>query len=287
MPNGDWTWRPPPNWPLPPSGWKPPQGWRPPTDWPPPPEGWSFWMAPDIAEWELTSPSRPMVLAEGPTRRNLVWETRFVMLAFLLPAVSSAVIVLVQHVSGVGNITRFPVIVAHHPLTNLVLGILSYLSVAAVVPVALLLLARTGQPPRTLGFARPSVSQDLWPALGIVLASFGGEIVLAIVLSPALAHGVNKISIGHVPKYYVIWGLAISAITAIAEEVVVNGYLLTRLSQLGWSPQSALVEPLPADELSRLLRPGLCAHHPLRLHRDPLISETSPAEPLHCRPLHF
>jgi membrane protease YdiL (CAAX protease family) len=33
----------------------------------------------------------------------------------------------------------------------------------------------------------------------------------------------------------------ISATTAVAEEVLMNGYLMTRLSQLGWSPTGALI----------------------------------------------
>jgi membrane protease YdiL (CAAX protease family) len=201
-------------------------------------------MAPHIAEWELESPTAPVVVGDGPTRRNLVWETRFVMLAFLLPAVSSAVILFVQHISGVGNITRFPVIVAGHPVTNLVVGILSYLSVAAVVPLALLLLTRTGQPPAILGLGVPSFRLDIWPGLGLAAASFGAEIPLAVVLSALVGRGsglVNNVSIGHVPSYYVIWGLAMSAITAVAEEVLVNGYLLTRLGQFGWTPRSALI----------------------------------------------
>jgi membrane protease YdiL (CAAX protease family) len=192
----------------------------------------------------VSDPEVPAVLAEGPARQNLVWETRWVMLAFLLPVVSSAVIVFVQHVSGVGNITRFPVIIAGHPVTNLIVGILSYLSVAAVVPLALMLLARTGQPPRVLGMGVPNFRLDVWPGLGLAAASFGAEIPLVIVLSPVLVHGsslVNNVSIGHVPDYYVIWGIAMSAITAIAEEVLVNGYLITRLSQFGWTPRSALI----------------------------------------------
>jgi membrane protease YdiL (CAAX protease family) len=39
----------------------------------------------------------------------------------------------------------------------------------------------------------------------------------------------------------VVYGIAISATTAVAEEVLVNGYLLVRLEQLGWSPQRALI----------------------------------------------
>lgn len=189
-------------------------------------------------------PSAPVVLADGPARTNLVWETRFVMVAFLLPAVSSAVILFVQHVSGVGNITRFPVIVASHPVTNLVVGILDYLSVASVVPLALLLLIRTGQTPTVLGLGLPRWGLDIWPGLGLAATSFGAEIPVALVLAPVLARNstlVNRVSIGHVPAYYVIWGIAMSAITAIAEEVLVNGYLITRLGQLGWTPKSALI----------------------------------------------
>jgi membrane protease YdiL (CAAX protease family) len=244
MSRADWLWRSPPNWPLPPPGWTPPPGWRPPADWPPAPQGWSFWKEPDIAEWERETLVSPVVLADGLDRRNLVWETRFVMVAFLLPVVSSAVIVLAQHVSGVGNITRFPVIISGHPVSNLIVGILSYLAVAAVVPLALLLLSRTGQPPGVLGLGVPNLLADIWPGLGLAALSFVAEIPVAIVLSPALAHDsslINRISIGHVPGYYVIWGIAASAITAIAEEVLVNGYLITRLGQLGWTPTSALI----------------------------------------------
>ncbi len=192
----------------------------------------------------LQRPAAPVVVADGPARQNLVWESRFVMVAFLLPAISSAIILFVQHVSGVGNVTRFPVIVAGHPVTNLVVGILDYLSVASVVPLVLLLLIRTGQSPAVLGLGLPRWGLDIWPGLGLAAASFGAEIPVALVLSPVLVHNsslVNRISIGHVPGYYVIWGIAMSAITAIAEEVLVNGYLITRLGQFGWTPKSALV----------------------------------------------
>jgi uncharacterized protein len=166
------------------------------------------------------------------------------MVAFLLPSVSAAVVLFVQHVSGVGNVTRFPVIVAGHPVTNLVVGILSYLSVAAVVPLALLLLARTGQDPAQLGLGMPSLRLDVWPGLGLAALSFASEIAMLIVLAPVIARDsalVNKVSVGSVPGYYVIWGIVISAVTAIAEEVIVNGYLITRLTQFGWTPRSSLI----------------------------------------------
>ena len=78
------------------------------------------------------------------------------MLAFLLPAVMAAVILFAQHEAGVASVTRFPDIVHAQPVLNLILGVLSYLPVAAVVPLALFLLARTGQTPSVMGLGTPS-----------------------------------------------------------------------------------------------------------------------------------
>ena len=72
----------------------------------------------------------------------MVLETWFIELAFLVPAVLAAVDVLAAHTGGAA-ITRFPDIVAN-PAANLILGVLTYLGVATVVPIALLLLSRTG-----------------------------------------------------------------------------------------------------------------------------------------------
>ena len=51
----------------------------------------------------------------------------------------------------------------------------------------------------------------------------------------------SQVQTGHVPKYYILYGVAVSAITAITEETLVSGYLLTRLEQFGWTPQRALL----------------------------------------------
>jgi len=166
------------------------------------------------------------------------------MLAFLLPSIMAAVVALAQHINGVGSLTRFPVILQNNPVANLIVGIFAYLPVAATVPLALHLLTRTGQPPRQLGLVRPSLRYDVWPALGLMGASFGSEIVLAIAVSPLVVHHqslLGKTVVGHVPAYYVLYGIAISATTAVAEEVMMSGYFLTRLEQLGWSPRRAFL----------------------------------------------
>jgi membrane protease YdiL (CAAX protease family) len=156
----------------------------------------------------------------------------------------AAVILFAQHEAGVASVTRFPDIVRAQPVVNLILGIFSYLPVAAVVPLALFLLARTGQSPSVMGLGVPSFMGDILPGLGIAAAAFGSEFLILIPLSPLLIHHsslINQVPTGHVPWYYVFWGLAISATTAVTEEVLVNGYLLTRLGQFGWSPRSALL----------------------------------------------
>ncbi len=47
-------------------------------------------------------------------------------------------------------------------LGNLIIGIFAYLPVAATVPLALFLLARTGQSPRTLRLGMPSLRRDIY-----------------------------------------------------------------------------------------------------------------------------
>jgi membrane protease YdiL (CAAX protease family) len=183
-------------------------------------------------------------LAPGPQRQSLVRETRWVMVAFLLPVVVSAVVVFSEHASGVADIARFPTYVAGHPLTNMLLGMLAYLPVAAVVPLGLYLLARTGQDRHALGLEPPTFSGDVVPAVGLGLAAFGVEIILILIVHGLLVNDPNLFvspSIGHLPKYYVVWGLFISAVTAVTEEVLVNGYLITRLGQLGWTPRASLI----------------------------------------------
>src|SRR5215472_17221209 len=235
------VWRPPPGWPQPPPGWVPPAGWRAPPDWPPAPPDWEYWVpagpspAPPAAR-------RPPVRVAELSRRGLILETWFVQLAFLVPSVLAAVDLFAAHTGGAAS-TRFPTIVAN-PVANLILGVITYLEVAAVVPLALLLLSRTGQPPAALGLTRPTWRTDVWPGLGLAASGFGVAYAATIVLTALVGRHsklFDQVPPGHVPHYYVIYGLAVSAITAIAEETLVSGYLLTRLEQLGWNPRWALL----------------------------------------------
>ncbi|MGW2530231.1 CPBP family intramembrane glutamic endopeptidase [Streptomyces sp. NPDC001595] len=114
---------------------------------------------------------------------------------------------------------------------------------SALVPVALVahLLMREGQSMRTLGFDRSRP----WPDLG------RGAAVAAVIGSTGIAFYLAARGLGFnltvVPEALpeVWWKypvLILSALqNAIVEEVIVVGYLLRRLGQLGWSPGSALM----------------------------------------------
>jgi membrane protease YdiL (CAAX protease family) len=182
------------------------------------------------------------VQLQPQTRRDLGLETWFVMLAFLVPGVLAAVDLLAQHVGGVATITRFPTVLPGHPLENLILGILNYFEVGVVVPLGLLLLYRTGQRPADFGLTRPWAGRDVWPGLGLAAGAYGVTVLATLPFSRVANSSLfNTVPIGNVPHYYVIYGITISAVTAITEETLVSGYLLTRLDQLGWNPRWALV----------------------------------------------
>src|SRR6202007_2096214 len=137
----------------------------------------------------------------------------FMMIALLAPWIISAVLTLAVHeISHVG-LTQLPTYDAHQPVVNVVLGLISYLPVATVVPLALLLLARTGQRPADLG-----LTGARWPdvgvGVGLAAAGLGCEFVLAIPFAK-LEHSelVNTAGPLHVPVYYLIFGLSQALLT--------------------------------------------------------------------------
>jgi membrane protease YdiL (CAAX protease family) len=222
-------WRPAPGWPEAPQGWKPPAGWQPPPDWPAAPPDWQFWVP--------AEPRFPVRSGEL-TRGDLVLETRLMMIALLAPWIISAVLTLAVHEVSNASLTQLPTYDPRQPVVNVVLGLISYLPVAAVVPLALLLLARTGQRPADLGLTRARWP-DVGVAIGLAAAGLGCVYILAIPFARLNHSLVNSAGPLHVPVYYLIFGLSQSLITSIAEETAVSGYLLTRLDQLGWAPWPA------------------------------------------------
>jgi membrane protease YdiL (CAAX protease family) len=171
----------------------------------------------------------------------LGWETVFVVGAFAFPAVAAAVVILARHFGGVSDLNEFSLPLPRHVGVSFFLLLLEYSTTAVMVPIALLLLARTGQSPASLGLERRTWRRDGIGGVALLAGIWVVNLIVLVPLSVVLdnKHLTNTASNSHVPAYYVIYGLVLAATTAINEEVLVNGYFLTRLSQLGWSPRRA------------------------------------------------
>ncbi|WP_280487675.1 CPBP family intramembrane glutamic endopeptidase [Nocardia farcinica] len=126
-------------------------------------------------------------------------------------------------------------------LLDLLFQLVGVLRLAAWAALGLYLLWRSGIGPKLIGLGRPRPRVDLPP--GLVLAAVIGLPGLGLYL---VAHAMG-VSVTIVPssldEHW--WRLPVLLLSAcansVAEEVLVVGYLLTRLRQLGWSANSALL----------------------------------------------
>lgn len=113
-----------------------------------------------------------------------------------------------------------------------------------LAPVALVahLLARSGETMRRIGFDLTRTRHDLTVGLGLAFAA-----LLALAGASAAA---NALDLPFRPIEYtnadasavvIVLSLLSSTVSAVSEEVIVNGYVLARLADLGWSDNRALV----------------------------------------------
>jgi membrane protease YdiL (CAAX protease family) len=126
------------------------------------------------------------------------------------------------------------------PLLDLTLQLASVLTTLAPVALVFYLLAREGEGPSALGLDTTRPASDI--ARGAVLAAIIGGSGLALYIA-AFHLG---ISLNVVPETLpgVWWRIPVLVLDAaqngILEEVLVLGYLLRRLDQLGWTPAGAI-----------------------------------------------
>ncbi|WP_422125576.1 CPBP family intramembrane glutamic endopeptidase [Streptomyces caatingaensis] len=181
----------------------------------------------------------------GPSRRTLRTETLLVLALSLGASAVSALISFVGSVTRPGGLKdqAARLNTSHAPgrpwldLAWQVFGVAT-----ALVPVFLVahLLLREGAGPRAIGLDRRRPGSDL--ARGTAVAAVVGGTGLLLYLG-ARAAGANLTVVPEsLPdvwwKFPVLIASAVQ--NAVLEEVVVVGYLLRRLGQLGWSPAAAL-----------------------------------------------
>ncbi|MFC9893167.1 CPBP family intramembrane glutamic endopeptidase [Nocardia sp. NPDC127579] len=128
------------------------------------------------------------------------------------------------------------------PLLDLLFQLLSVLRLLGWAALGLYLLWRSGIGPRAIGLARRlRWRQDVLPGLG--LAALIGIPGLGLYLTAhALGFSVTIVPASLGDHWWRLPVLVLAACAnAVAEEVLVVGYLLTRLRQLGWTANRSLL----------------------------------------------
>ncbi len=130
---------------------------------------------------------------------------------------------------------------------DLVLQLASIAETLAPVLLVLYLMARAGEPPSLIGLDGSQPGRDA--ARGTVIAAIIGGAGLALYLTAFhLGLSLTVVPEALPPVWWRTPVLLLSAVqNGLLEEILVIGYLLTRLDQLGWSPAKAIA-------LSALLR---------------------------------
>ncbi|WP_245545666.1 CPBP family intramembrane glutamic endopeptidase [Nocardia higoensis] len=193
----------------------------------------------------LTAPREATPELTASERRGIRLEIAVVLVVtFGLQGVNAALSLISSAMSpeGVrGRTVALNASRAEHSLIDLLFQLVGVAKLAGWAALGLYLLWRSGIGPRLIGLGRPRARTDLPP--GLALAAVIGLPGLGLYL---IAHALG-VSVTIVPSAIDDhwWRLPVLVLSAcansVAEEVLVVGYLLTRLRTLGWSPNSALL----------------------------------------------
>ncbi|MFC8047713.1 CPBP family intramembrane glutamic endopeptidase [Nocardia sp. NPDC057353] len=127
------------------------------------------------------------------------------------------------------------------PLLDLAFQLLGVLRLAAWAALGLYLLWRSGIGPRMVGLARDRWRGDLLVGLGFT-ALIGIPGLGLYLVAHALGYSVTIVPSSLAEHWWRLPVLILSACAnSAAEEILVVGYLLTRLRRLGWSENSSLL----------------------------------------------
>jgi membrane protease YdiL (CAAX protease family) len=179
------------------------------------------------------------------TRRLLGWEIVVVFAVSLGASALFAVINLVGSLTAPKALRQQQALLVGslapgRPLLDLTLQLANIITTLAPVALVFYLLAREGEGPSALGIDTKHPGSDL--ARGAALAAIIGGSGLALYIA-AFHLG---ISLNVVPENLpaIWWRIPVLILDAaqngILEEVLVLGYLLRRLDQLGWTPGKAI-----------------------------------------------
>ena len=179
------------------------------------------------------------------TRRLLGWE---IIVVFAVSLGASALFALIRLI---GSLTaRQPLgkqqallvgsLAPGRPLLDLTLQLASIVVTLAPVALVFYLMARTGEPPSAMGLDPSQPGRDA--ARGAVLAAVIGGAGLGLYLAAfKLGFSLTVVPESLPPVWWRVPVLVLDGLqNGILEEILVVGYLLRRLGQLGWSPARSI-----------------------------------------------
>lgn len=186
--------------------------------------------------------ARPAPPAPASRRRRLTAEVLIVLAIFPFPYVVNALAALLQAVVGGGASGRYPLPIASHQGLSFLIDILLTLEPLAAAALALFLLSISGEGGgRAIGLDRSDARQDLALLLPVFLMCFlVPELGVSLLLKGIHVRAIAPAS-QHLPGYFAIVGVLTAVVAGIVEEIVVLGFLVRRLEQLGLGSAAVVV----------------------------------------------
>ena len=167
-------------------------------------------------------------------KKFLLIELLIVMAIFPLPEAVSAVISAVRHLTLGGTQTSFLILtVPHHYAASLILGLISTLLPFGAVFLVFYLLYMEGPGVSGIGLDIHRLRHDLSRLLPIFLVAYILPLIGTTLLLPGNMFAGFPVKSMHGDALYLPILIPASVVTAVAEEVIVLGYLIRRLEQLG------------------------------------------------------
>jgi membrane protease YdiL (CAAX protease family) len=170
-------------------------------------------------------------------RRLLTYEVLVVMAVFPLPFVVNAVAALVNSIVNPKEVEhRFPIVITGHEGLSLPFVVMLFVVQLAAPALVLYLLTRSGEGAESIGLTLDSsrIRGDAALILPVFAAAYLGPLlVLQVILQDLGVHGYSPTTTG-APPSYAIAVLVAGLQAGVVEEIVVLGYLVRRLEQLGF-----------------------------------------------------
>ncbi len=170
-------------------------------------------------------------------RPRLTAEVLIVLAVFPLPYVLTALAVLAQSAVHRGTPGRFPLPIPGHLGLSFLIDLVLALEPLAAGALVMYLLSISGEGGgRAIGLDRSHPRQDLALLLPVfVLCFLVPEIGVSLLLHASHVRAITPAA-QNLPRYFSIAGIATAVSAGVVEEIVVLGFLVRRLEQLGLRP---------------------------------------------------